>query len=70
MAAKSNVKDVRHGCGSAWLRKALTSTVVAASVLAGACVGVPAGAVAAKPKQEPVVQALVQLPDEEADWTK
>lgn len=57
------------GC-SVWLRKVAASTVVAASVLAGVCVGVPADAVAAKPpKQEPVVQALVQLADEEADWT-
>lgn len=62
--------EARHGSGSVWLRKA-ASTVVAVSVLVGACVAVPADAVAAKPpKQEPVVQALVQLPDEEADWTK
>lgn len=48
----------------------MASAVVAVSVLVGASVAAPLDAGAAKaPKQEPVVQALVQLPDEEVDWT-
>lgn len=56
---------------SAWLRKA-ASAAVAVSVLVGASATAPAAVAAAaqSPNQEPVVQALVQLPDEEADWTK
>lgn len=45
--------------------------MAAVAVLVGASVVAPLEAVAARaPKQEPVVQALVQLPDEEVDWTK
>ena len=53
-----------------WTGK-VASAALAVSVLVGASVAGPLDAGAAKaPKQEPVVQALVQLPDEEADWTK
>lgn len=53
-----------------WTGK-VASAVVAVSVLVGASVAAPLDAGAARaPRQEPVVQALVQLPDEEADWTK
>lgn len=70
MAAKANANEARHGSGSVWVRKVAASTVVAVSVFVGTFVGAPVDAIAAKlPKQEPVVQALVQLPDEEADWT-
>lgn len=56
--------------GSNWTKK-MASAAVAVSVLVGASVAGPLDAGAAKaPKQEPVVQALVQLPNEEADWTK
>ncbi|CAM9287501.1 unnamed protein product [Scytosiphon promiscuus] len=57
--------------GGPWIRKA-TSVAVAVCVLVGASVADPAAAAAGvqSPTQEPVVQALVQLPDEEADWTK
>lgn len=60
----------QHKISSAWLRKAV-STAVAVSVLAGVSVAAPVMDAAAKaPKPAPVVEALVQLPDEEADWTK
>eukprot|EP00903_Cladosiphon_okamuranus_P018255 g16793.t1 len=59
----------RQGSDS-WTGK-IASAVVAVSLLVGASVVAPPDVVAARtPKQEPVVQALVQLPDEEVDWTK
>ncbi|CAM9090972.1 unnamed protein product, partial [Hapterophycus canaliculatus] len=64
-------KEVLGMVSSTWIRQA-ASAVVAVSVLAVASATAPAAAAAAmqSSKQEPVVQALVQLPDEEADWTK
>lgn len=55
---------------SAWLRKTV-SAAAAVSILVGVSVTAPVEEAAAKaPKQEPLVEALVQLPDEEVDWTK
>lgn len=55
--------------GQGWRGK-VASAAVAVSVLVGASAAAPLDAGAARaPKQEPVVQALVQLPDEKVDWT-
>ena len=52
-----------------WLA-ALKSAVARVSLLAGISGAVPKGAAARTTTQEPVVEALVQLPDEESDWTR
>lgn len=55
-----------------WLT-GFASAVTALSVLVGASAVAPVSASAAGPPgsaREPVVEALVQLPDDEADWTK